>query len=176
MLLGNIPIRLAPKSVPSPVPTPVVPIPVPLPTIVTPPIPQPSTQTEDPCQFNTRLWEEGEKQKRAARQEAKRRITKLEAVPKRSLLNWNGITARQFEANRTQILRDLAADIKIIEQIVMDESKPVPLTPIPADRSVRVDVEEQESATAMYLRLESEVQNRQRQQPQPKRQHTHDGR
>lgn len=178
MLLGNIPIRLAPKSVPSPVPTPVVPIPVPLPTIVTPPIPQPSTQTEDPCQFNTRLWEEGEKQKRAARQEAKRRITKLEAVPKRSLLNWNGITARQFEANRTQILRDLAADIKIIEQIVMDESKPVPLTPIPAHQSVRVDVEEQESATAMYLRLESEVQNRQRQrqQPQPKRQHTHDGR
>ncbi len=95
--------------------------PIVAPPTVTPPIPA------DPRDFNQRLRKKADERRNAAHQRAQQEIAKLKAMPKRSLLNWWGMSSKQFENGRAQILTDLKAEIKAIEQVVKDKSKPLPV-------------------------------------------------
>lgn len=131
-----------------------------------PPIVAPPTVTlpipEDPRDFNQRLRKKADESRNAAHQRAKQAIAKLEAMPKRSLLNWRGMTSEQFENGRVQILTDLKAEIKTIEQVVKDKSKPLPIvTRVPpepsrevvaqTERQQRLDREAAERKAAQWM-------------------------
>jgi Relaxase/Mobilisation nuclease domain len=131
-----------------------------------PPIVAPPTVTlpipEDPRDFNQRLRKKADESRNAAHQRAKQAIAKLAAMPKRSLLNWRGMTSEQFENGRVQILTDLKAEIKTIEQIVKDKSKPLPVKtparPEPSrdviaqvERQQRLDREAAERKAAQWM-------------------------
>lgn len=109
--------------------------------LVIPPTPLPKT---DPRTFNQQLKQKGEKYQAIARQEALQEIERLDAVPKRSLLNWTGMTERQLELERDRILADLATEIKRIERVVSDESLPLPPPPNPESYLERLKCEAQE--------------------------------
>jgi hypothetical protein len=129
------------------------------PPIVAPPTVAPQIP-KDPHDFNQRLRKKADERRNAAHQRAKQEIAKLEAMPKRSLLNWRGMTSEQFENGRVQILTDLKAEIRTIEQVVKDKSKPLPVK-VPArpepSRDVIAQVERQQ-------RLDREAAERKAQQ------------
>ena len=106
----------APPEQSSPLVTP-TPTPTPTPTAVSKP---------DPAEFNQRLRQKASQKEREARQQHLKQIKDLNALPKRSIINWRGLSDSEFTARKAAIDQEHQRRLAEIERILVANLKPIP--------------------------------------------------